>query len=71
MTFIVVSDDLLVSLSTQFTIVLSRAVFTGLIDNTDARDKLLMFWIEVLAKVNTIPLTLKFEVALVVETSLE
>ena len=66
---IVVGDDFLVSLSTQFTTVLSRAVFTELIDNTDVRDKL--FWLEVLAKVNTIPLTLKFEEALVVETSLE
>ena len=69
MTFMVLDDDLLVSLFTQFTTVPFRAVFAGLINNIDISGKL--FWLEVLAKVNTIPLTLKFEVALVVETSRE
>ena len=39
MTLIMVGDDLRVSLSTQFTTVLSIVqFFTGLIDNTDVRD---------------------------------
>ena len=69
MIFMILDDDLLVSLFIQFTTVPFRAVVAGLINNTDISGKL--FWLEVLANVNTIPLTLKFEVALVVETSRE